>query len=99
MEATVLAPWRDLAVVWLALLTMIFVAVPGVVFFFALRYLRRFKRWLRMPFLNAQVWALRIQQGTARAAERIANVPIALHSAGARATVTARGVIGYLRNK
>ena len=94
-----LAPWRDFSIVWLALLTMIFVAVPGVALYFAQLYLRRFRRWLRMPLLNAQVWALRIQQGAARASDRAASVPIALHGAGARVGVTTRGVVNFLMDK
>ncbi len=78
---------------------MIFVAVPGIAFYFAQLYLRRFNRWLRLPLLTAQVWALRIEQGTARASERIAGAPIALHSASARFRVTTRGVIDFLRGK
>jgi hypothetical protein len=94
-----LAPWRDLSIVWLALLTMVIVAVPGIALYFAQLYLRRFNRWLRLPLLTAHVWALRVEQGTARAAARIANVPIALSSAGAQFRVTTRGVIDFLRGK
>jgi len=94
-----LALWRDLSIVWLILWTMLFVAVPGIALYFAQLYLRRFRRWLRMPLLTAQVWALRIQQGAARASDRAANAPIALHSAGARADVTTRGVINFLFGK
>ncbi|MCI0475618.1 MAG: hypothetical protein L0Y55_05175, partial [Anaerolineales bacterium] len=69
-----LAPWRDLSIVWLILLTIIPLVVPLVALYFAQLYLRRFRRWLRMPLLNAQVWALRIEQGAARASDRAANV-------------------------
>ncbi len=99
MDPNVLAPWRDLSIVWLALLTMIFVAVPGVVLFFALKYLLKFNRWLKAPLLNAQVWALRIQYGTDRVAGRIAEVPITMHSTGARLNTTVRGVIDFLLDK
>jgi len=94
-----LAPWRDLSIVWLALLTMIFVAVPGVVLYFAQLYLRRFRRWLCLPLLHAQVWAMRIEQGAARASVRVASVPIAFHSAGTRVRVTARGIAHFLQAK
>jgi hypothetical protein len=87
-----LAFWRDLALVWLILWAILFAAVPGVMLYFAQRYLRRFRRWLRMPLLNAQVWALRIQQGTQHAFARVANAPIALYAASTRVRVTARGV-------
>jgi hypothetical protein len=99
MDASALAPWRDLSIVWLALLTMLFVAVPGIAFYFAQLYLRRFRRWLRLPLLTAHVWALRIEQGTARASERIAGAPIALHCASARFSVTTRGVVNFLQGK
>ena len=98
MDVDILAPWRDLSIMWLALLTMIFCAVPLVAFYFAQLYVRRFNRWLRLPLLNAQVWALRIEQGVSRSADRIAAVPIAMHETGARISTTARGVIDFLRN-
>lgn len=88
-----LAPWRDLALVWLILWVMLFVAVPGVVFYFAQKYLRRFRRWLRLPLLNTQVWALRIQQGTSRVSARVADIPIAMSSLGTRLYVTTRSVL------
>jgi hypothetical protein len=94
-----LAPWRDLSIVWLILWTMLFVAVPGIALYFAQLYLRRFNRWLRAPFLTAQVWALRIEQGTARASARIADVPIELYSTSARLRTTTRGVVDFLRGK
>jgi hypothetical protein len=94
-----LAPWRDLSIVWLVLLTMLLLAVPGIALYFAQLYLRRFNRWLRLPLLTAHVWALRIQQGATRAAARVAHVPIALHSTGARFGVTTRGVVAFLRGK
>lgn len=94
-----LALWRDLSIVWLILLALIPLAVLLVVFYLAQLYLRRFRRWLRLPLLHAQVWALRIEQGTARASARVANVPIGLRSAGVRAEVTARGVLHFLRGK
>jgi len=94
-----LAPWRDLSIVWLALLTMILLAVPGVGLYFAQLYLRRLNRWLRMPLLTAQVWALRIEQGAARATGHVANVPIGLHSAGVQFSTATRGVVNFLRGK
>ena len=92
-----LAPWRDLSIVWLVFWTALLLAVPGIALYYAQLYLRRFNRWLRLPLLTAQVWALRIEQSAARASERIANVPIALHSTGARFGVTTRGVVDFLR--
>ncbi len=99
MDPNGLGPWRDLSILWLGLLTFIGVLVPGALFYFAQLYLRRFNRWLKMPLLNAQVWALRIQQTTARVSERVANVPIAMHSASAQYSTTLHGVINYVLGK
>jgi hypothetical protein len=95
----VLAPWRDLSLVWLGLLAMIAIAIPGVPIFFAVKYLRIFKRWLRNPMLNAQIWALRVQQGTARTADAMASTVINVHSNATRTTTVARGIIDYLLGK
>ena len=97
MDPSILAPWRDLSIIWLVLLTMIFVAVPGVAFFFAVRGVRYVNRWLRLPLLTAQLWALRIESGTKRASDAIVEVPIRIYSKSAQARVTFRGVIDYLR--
>jgi hypothetical protein len=98
MDTSALAPWRDLSIVWFVLWTFIFMLIPGAIFFFALKYLRIFNRWLKTPLLTAQVWALRIQQGTHHASDRIAAIPINLHSRTAQVDTTVRGVIDYLRN-
>ena len=99
MDPNVLAPWRVLSIVWFSLWMMLCVAIPGAVFFFALKYLRIFNRWLKTPLLNAQVWALRIQYGTQRVSQNIAEVAIRAHSEGARVSTTTRSVIDYLRGK
>jgi hypothetical protein len=99
MDVNILAPWRDLSVVWLGLLTFIFLLIPLLAFFFAQLYLRRFNRWLRLPLLNAQVWALRIEQGVSGGADRIAAAAIAMHGTSAQVSTTAHGVIDFLRNK
>jgi len=98
MDTTALAPWRDLSIVWFVLWTLIVMLIPGAIFFFALKYLRIFKRWLKTPLLTAQIWALRIQNATTRVSNQIAAVPIELNSKAAQAETTARGVIDYLRN-
>ena len=97
MDTSVLGSLRDLSLIWLILLAMIFVAAPGVVLFFALRGVRYVNRWLRLPLLYAQLWALRIESGTKRASDAVSEVPIRLHSRSAQARVTLRGVIEYLR--
>ncbi len=90
MDPQTLAPWRDLAIMLLCLEAMVFVAVPGVILFFAQKYLRRFRHWLRLPLLHVQVWALRVEHMTLRASNNIAGVPITTQMLGARLRATAR---------
>lgn len=96
MDPLILAPWRDLALILLVLEAFVIVAVPGVVFFFALKGVRALKRVIRKPLKQGQMWALRIQQGTTRATDAIAAVPIGISSNATRARVTARGVWDYV---
>lgn len=98
MDANTLAPWRDLAIVWFILWTFIFMLLPGALFFFALKYLRRFTRWLRLPLLTAHIWALRIQYATDRTSKSAAALSITLHSRAAQAGATTRGIVDFLRN-
>jgi hypothetical protein len=97
MDSSTLALWSDLSIIWLVLLTMLMLLVPGVAFFFALRGVRYVNRWLRLPLLNAHLWALRIEDGTHRASRAICQVPIKLYSTNAQVRVTVRGVIDYMR--
>lgn len=99
MNPDALAPWRDLSIVWFVLWMMLFVAIPGAVFFWMLTYLRRFNRWLKTPLLNAQVWALRIQYGTERVSHNIADAVIRVQAESTRVSTTTRGVINFLRGK
>jgi hypothetical protein len=96
MDLTILAPWRDIAVVLLVIEAAVIVAVPGVAFFFVLKGVRAVKRWLVSPLLQAQVWALRIQHGTLRTTNAIAAVPIAINGKAVQANVTTRGIIDFL---
>jgi hypothetical protein len=99
MDPNALAPWRDLSIVWFSLWLMVFAAIPGVIFFFAQKYLRQFNRWLKLPFLNAQVWALRIQYSTERASRKIADVAIGAQSQATRVSTTTRSILNYLIGK
>lgn len=96
MDSLFLAPWRDLAIILLVIEAAVIVAVPGVALYFALKGVRAVKRWLRTPLLQAQVWALRIQQGTTKTANKIASVPISVTTTRVRVTTTARSLFDYV---
>ncbi len=93
MTAQTLATLRDLSVILLVLEAMVFLAVPGVLLFFAQKYLRRFRHWLRLPLLRVQVYALRIENTTLRASNGIAGVPIAVQTLGTRVRTTFRRAV------
>lgn len=99
MEPSSLAPWRDLSLVWLSFLAIVFMLVPGAILVFAIRGMRAVNRWVRPPLRLAQLWAARIEHETRRASDAVAAVPIAAHSRSEQARVTARGVVDYLRGR
>ncbi len=93
MNPNALAPWRDAALILLCLEAFVLMLVPGAIFFFAQKYLRRFRRWLRTPILRVYVYTLRAQNLTMRATDGIVQVPIKLHMLGAQASTTARYLV------
>ncbi len=99
MDTTMLAPWRDLAIVLLVIEAFIMVLVPGIIVFFVIKGVRAVKRWLRPLLLNAQVWALRIQLGTTRGMNAVAQAPINVSSRATLIRATTRGVVDYLLGK
>ncbi len=88
MDQQTLASLRDLSVILLCLEAFILMLIPGVILFFAQKYLRRFRHWLRLPLLRVQVYTLRVEHLTMRATDGVARVPIAMHMLAARARVT-----------
>ncbi|MBI4789898.1 MAG: hypothetical protein HY782_22935 [Chloroflexi bacterium] len=96
MDTSILAPWRDIAIVLLVIEAFIMALVPGAILFFIVKGLRALRRWLRGPLLQAQVWALRIQHGTVRATDAVAAVPISFNSAATQASATARNLIDFI---
>ncbi len=62
--------------------------VPLVIIFFAQKYLRLFRHWLRLPLLRVQVYMLRIQHTTMRATDGVARLPIAMNMLATQVRVT-----------
>ncbi|MGB8643795.1 MAG: hypothetical protein WCF84_01035 [Anaerolineae bacterium] len=93
MNNAALVPWRDLSLILLCLESFILMLVPGVLLFFAQKYLRRFRRWLRLPILRVYVYTLRAQNITANATNGIVEVPIRLHMLGAQVSATVRHLV------
>ena len=93
MNPSSLAPWRDLALILLCLEAFILMLIPGAIFFFAQKYLRQFRKWLRLPLLRVYVYTLRVQNVTLRASNAIVGIPIGVQSLGARMRTTARRLV------
>ncbi len=93
MNPETLAPWRDLALILLCLEAAVLIAVPGIILYFAQKYLRKFRHWLRLPLLRVLVYALRVQNLTLRASNEIAGVPIAMQMLAVRLRATARRLV------
>ncbi len=90
MDPSPLEIFRDLAIALLVLEISVFVLAIGAALYFAVRGVRFVKRWVRLPLLHAQLWALRMQHGVVRASSAIVQVPIAAESAGTRLRATIR---------
>ncbi|MBI3914764.1 MAG: hypothetical protein HY327_11355 [Chloroflexi bacterium] len=97
MDESVLSPWRDLAIVILAIQAIVLVAVPGIAFYYALRGVRWLRARMIMPLKRAQLGALRVQRGALRWSEIALALPLAVESANARVRTTARGLFDLLR--
>jgi hypothetical protein len=89
--------WRDAALILLIIEAFILALIPGIILFFAQKYLRVFRRWLKLPLLQTQLWALRIQQSVQRGTEAIAAVPIEIYAFSARVKTTARALWKIVR--
>ena len=94
MNRETLALLRDLSFLLLCLYMAIFVAIPGVVFYFAQMYLRKGRRALKLPLLKVQVLFLRVERLTLDMSNRIVGVPIAVRAFNARLRATALKLVG-----
>lgn len=66
--------------------------IPAALFGFGWWYLRKGRKALAMPFLMAQVYALRIQNATMRVSDKIVNVPIQMNAAATQVETTAKAL-------
>ncbi len=99
MDYTILAPWRDAAIILLAIEAMVIGIVPLVASFYLVKGVRAVKRSVRPVLVNAQLWTLRIQRGITRTMDSAASVPIAIASRATLYNATTRGVINFLLGK
>jgi hypothetical protein len=89
MDTDALSFWADVAAIFLLVQVILVTLGVGVGLGFGWWYLRKGRKALGMPFLYAQVYALRVQRVTMVVTDKIAAVPISVESTlvGVRATV------------
>src|SRR5581483_6078257 len=81
MDAQTLTIWTAVAAIVILIQLFILVLAAGVGLGFGWWYLRKRRRALGLPFLYAQVYALRVQHATNQVSDIVASVPIMLHAA------------------
>jgi hypothetical protein len=96
MADSALTPWRDIAIVLLAIEMAVMVAVPGVIFYFAIRGIRMIKRRLVMPMLLTRLWVVRVENATMRVSHAMVAMPITIDAAEARIKTTLHGLAEWL---
>jgi hypothetical protein len=85
--------WADVAAVFLLVQMLLATVFMAVGLGMAWWYLRKGRKKLVLPFLYAQVYALRVQKGTAQIGDKIAGVPIAINSTTERVKVTTQALL------
>jgi len=88
MDEQALSMTADIAAVYLVMLMLLAALITAVGLGIVWWYLRRGRKALVLPFLYAQVYALRVQNATMKVSEKIASVPIGLSSNAERVKVT-----------
>ena len=86
--------WANVAAIYLMFLMFLGVLVVGALLGFVWWYLRKGRRALALPFLYAQVYALRVQRTTQQVSDKVVQVPIALHATSEQVATTSRALVG-----
>jgi hypothetical protein len=97
MSAETIIILTDIATIFLAINVIIMTLVVAAVLGFAWWYLRKGRKKLELPFLYAQVYALRVQKVTMQACDAVARVPIEINANAARVGAFAH-TLRYGRN-
>lgn len=93
MDEQAISVAADIAAVYLVVLMFLTTLITAVGLGIVWWYLRRGRKALVLPFLYAQVFALRVQNATMKVSDKIAGVPIALHSNAERVKVTTQTLL------
>jgi hypothetical protein len=91
-----MAVWRDISLLWLIFLTLIAILPVGVIFFFAVRGMRRLRQLAKQYLPIAQQKAAQVAELTERASHKVVKPVVEVH---ARATEVDSMMTAILRRK
>jgi hypothetical protein len=85
--------WRDISLLWLFLLTFVAVLPFGVIFFLAVRGMRRLRQVLKKYFPLAQDGAGRVAAKTEEVSDKVAQPVVELYARAAQVNTMARTIL------
>jgi hypothetical protein len=99
MDIETLNFWANVSIIVLAVEAIVIGLAIGAAFFYARRYVKQFRLWLKLPLLQAQVYMLRTQKITGDVSNAVVGVPMALSAGTERVTATTRALTGGKRKE
>jgi hypothetical protein len=94
MTPETLNVWAQAAAIYLFVNAIIVTLLTAIILGFGWWYLRKGRKALVKPLLTGQIYALRIQLITTKVSDRIAGVPVQLHTTTTQITTTAKVLSG-----
>jgi hypothetical protein len=89
MDTQTVRFWADIAAIFLVIQVFVLTLVAGAALGFGWWYLRKGRKALSLPFLYAQVYALRVQNVTLKVSDAIARVPTEVNASVEQVKTTA----------
>jgi hypothetical protein len=88
-----LAVWRDISLIWLLFLTLLAVVPFGVLFFFAIRGMRRLRQLAKQYLPLAQEKARLVSDKTEEISHKVASPLIGVHARAAQASGVTKAIL------
>ena len=93
-----LAVWRDISLLWLILLTLIAVLPFGVLFFFAIKGMRRLRQLAKQYLPLAQEKARLVADKTEEVSQKVASPIIGAHARAAQVNGVTKAILTRRKN-
>lgn len=88
-----LAVWRDISLIWLILLALVFNLAFAVVFYYFVRGVRRLRQLTRFYLPQVEERTRRVADGTEVVSQKVAGPIIAVESTAAHATGIIQAIV------